>query len=77
MNVIVRDGENAVSLLVDRIGDVVEVDETDFEQPPVTVSAEVRNMVLGAYKLPDRLLLTLNIRRAIQATNDDSVLQTA
>lgn len=30
MNVIVRDGNNAVSLLVDRIGDVIEVDDELF-----------------------------------------------
>src|SRR5215218_5087166 len=31
MNVVVRDGENAVSLLVDRIGDVLEVNDDLFE----------------------------------------------
>src|SRR5689334_4415650 len=36
MNVVVRDGDNAVSLLVDRIGDVLEVDEDLFEPPPST-----------------------------------------
>ena len=32
LNVVVRDGEGAVSLLVDEIGDVLEVDEQSFEQ---------------------------------------------
>src|SRR4051812_34219875 len=39
MNVVVRDGENAVSLLVDRIGDVLEADDDVFELPPSTVHA--------------------------------------
>src|SRR6476620_1803214 len=34
MNVVVRDGDNAVSLLVDRIGDVLEADDEVFELPP-------------------------------------------
>ena len=65
MNVVVRDGENAVSLLVDRIGDVLEVDDELFEQPPATVRASVRGMILGAYKQADRLLLVLDTARAM------------
>ena len=65
MNVIVRDGSNAVSLLVDRIGDVIEVDDELFESPPATVRARVRGLIQGAYKLSDRLLLVLDTRRAL------------
>ena len=60
MNVVVRDSENAVSLLVDRIGDVVEVDDDLFELPPATLKSDVRTLISGAYKLPDRLLLVLD-----------------
>ncbi|MEZ6123593.1 MAG: chemotaxis protein CheW [Planctomycetaceae bacterium] len=65
MNVIVRDGSNAVSLLVDRIGDVIEVDESLFEPPPSTVEAGLRGLIEGAYKLPDGLLLLLDTERAL------------
>ncbi len=65
MNVVVRDGENAVSLLVDRIGDVLEVDDELFESPPSTVRANVRGLIVGAYKLPERLLLVLDTERAL------------
>ena len=37
MNVVVRSEDGAVSLLVDEIGDVVEVEETTFEPPPETL----------------------------------------
>lgn len=60
MNVVVRDGDSAVSLLVDSIGDVIEIAETEFERPPSTVRANVRGLVLGAYKLPEQLLLVLD-----------------
>lgn len=69
MNVVVRDGENAVSLLVDRIGDVVEVNEDLFEPPPSTVHAGVRGLIVGTYKLPERLLLVLDTGRTL-AEND-------
>lgn len=65
MNVVVRDGENAVSLLVDRIGDVLEVDDESFEQPPATVRASVRGMIRGTYKQSERLLLALDTARAL------------
>ncbi len=73
MNVVVRDGENAVSLLVDRIGDVLEVDEALFELPPSTVRPEIRGLIVGAYKLPERLLLVLDTQRVL-SENDTRVV---
>lgn len=69
MNVVVRDGDNAVSLLVDRIGDVLEADDELYELPPSTVRASVRGLIMGAYKLPDRLLLILDTGRALAETD--------
>ncbi len=63
MNVVVRTEDGAVSLLVDEIGDVVEVSDEDFEPPPETVQGVARELILGTYKLPDRLLLILDIRQ--------------
>jgi len=64
MNVVVRSEDGAVSLLVDEIGDVVEVDETSFEPPPETLRSSVRAMIVGVHKLSDRLMLVLDIERA-------------
>ncbi len=69
-NVIVRDGENTLSLLVDSIGDVIEVERDCFEPPPSTVAAHTRGLLLGAYKLPERLLLALNLHRAVEVPAD-------
>lgn len=66
MNVVVRTAEGAVSLLVDEIGDVVEVDESSFEPPPDTLSEMARQMTSGVYKLKDRLLLVLRMEKAIE-----------
>jgi len=72
MNVVVRDGDNAVSLLVDRIGDVVEVDDDLLEPLPATVPENVRNLIRGVYKLPDGLLLVLDTDEAL-AESDSRV----
>jgi purine-binding chemotaxis protein CheW len=66
MNVVVRSDDGAVSLLVDEIGDVVEVDETTFETPPETLQGAVRDMILGVHKLNGRLLHVLDIEQACQ-----------
>jgi purine-binding chemotaxis protein CheW len=60
MNVVVRHEDCAVSLLVDEIGDVLEVEEEAFELPPGTLSGEVRELIRGVYKLKDTLLIALD-----------------
>lgn len=60
MNVVVRTEEGAVSLLVDEIGDVVEVDSASFERPPENLDPAIRDLVRGIHKLKDRLLLVLD-----------------
>jgi purine-binding chemotaxis protein CheW len=68
MNVVVRVDDGGVSLLVDEIGDVLEVDEERFEEPPETLQGAVRELIRGAYKLEDELLLELNTDRVIDVT---------
>ncbi|MGA9528132.1 MAG: chemotaxis protein CheW [Terriglobales bacterium] len=69
MNVVVRTPEGAISLLVDEIGDVIEVDQGVFEPPPETLQGPTREMVRGVYKLAGQLLLDLDITRAIAAAD--------
>jgi purine-binding chemotaxis protein CheW len=65
MDVIVRTRNGLVSLLVDRIGDVVEVAEEAFEEPPETVQGTIRELIRGAYKLDRALLLSLDVQGAV------------
>jgi purine-binding chemotaxis protein CheW len=65
MNVVIRTGDGAVSLLVDEIGDVLDVGPETMEKPPDTLQGPIREMVRGVYKLAGALLLELDIQRAI------------
>jgi purine-binding chemotaxis protein CheW len=65
MNTVVRTAEGAVSLLVDEIGDVVEVEAETFEVPPDNVDPAAREFLRGVYKLKDRLLLILDTEKII------------
>src|SRR5260370_9407099 len=68
MNVVVRSDDGAVSLLVDEIGDVVEVEETTFEPPPETLRSSVRTMILGIPKLNYRLMHVLTTHKPSHTT---------
>lgn len=66
MNIVLRhEGSGGVSLLVDRVGDVIDVAGDKFERPPETVQGAGRELIRGAYKLPERLLLLLDVDQTI------------
>lgn len=65
-NVVVRtSGETVTSLLVDRIGDVLEPDLDRFEAPPDTVTGRVRELVTRVCKLDRELMLVLDCDKAV------------
>lgn len=66
MNVVVRHEDEVVSLLVDEIGDVLEVGSSQFEPTPDTLEESSRDLVEGVYKLDGKLLLVLDRSRAIE-----------
>jgi purine-binding chemotaxis protein CheW len=70
MNVVVRNEDGAVSLMVDSIGDVIEVEESTFEHPPETLQGKVRTMILGVHKLKDRLMHVLDIPKACRMDDE-------
>jgi len=65
-NVVSQTSTGLISLLVDRIGDVVDVDQDCFEASPETLTGESRELIEGVYKLPSGLLMVLNVERALE-----------
>ena len=65
MNVVLCTKDGVVSLLVDQIGDVLEVEPNAFERPPTTLPAVLRDVVRGVYKLEHGLLLLLDVERVV------------
>jgi purine-binding chemotaxis protein CheW len=68
MNVVIRSADGAVSLLVDEIGDVVEVTDESFERPPETLQGKVREVILGVHKLEKQLMHVLNTEKACETS---------
>lgn len=62
--VVHADGE-PVTLMVDAIGDVIDVAPDSYEPPPATMTGTARELIAGAYKLEGELLLVLDVERAV------------
>ena len=67
MNVVVRADDEAMSLLVDEIGDVLDLDPDRFDACPPTSNPAALELILGVCQLPDRLLLLLDVDRVSAA----------
>lgn len=64
-NIILYNKSELVSLIVDDIGDVVEVAGNEFEPPPATLKGKIRSLLQGTYKLQDKFLLILNVDKVL------------
>jgi purine-binding chemotaxis protein CheW len=65
VNIVVRTDDGMVSLIVDEVGDVLDVPDDLFEPPPETVVGQARELIVGAYKFPTRLMLSLDLDRVL------------
>ncbi|HSL16467.1 MAG TPA: chemotaxis protein CheW [Methylomirabilota bacterium] len=72
MTVVLGVGAEALALVVDGVGDVVQVPADSFEAPPDTLRGDARRMIGGAHKLERRLLLVLNLETVIEPTDGES-----
>ena len=73
MNVVTRTEDGAVSLLVDEIGDVIDVSEDCFENSPENVSDSIKGLIEGVYKLEKKLLLVLDVEKTVDLEHAEVV----
>jgi len=69
INVVVLAGGEPVSLLADRIGLVVDLDDAAYEPLPDTLTGPIRALVVGTYKTEDRLLLVLDVEECVNTAH--------
>lgn len=65
MSVVIEQGAELYSLLVDSVGDVLTLPTDAWEPNPATLSPRWREMCLGVYRLDGQLLLALNVARVL------------
>ena len=63
--------QDLVGLLVDRIGDVVQVDGAAIDPPPKHASGVSGRFLNGVVKLEDRLLVTLQSSEILKAVQEE------
>lgn len=73
MHVVVRSQDAIHSLLVDEIGEVVDVSGHPLSRVPERLDTDVREVTVGVYDLPGRLILVLDVERLV----DPALLQRA
>ncbi len=73
MNVVLTPNHGSVSLLVDDIGDVLDLDDQQIEAPPSTLDPTYHELIRGVYKLDGRLLLLLDPHKAIDLGRPETV----
>lgn len=61
MTVVCKVEDVLLSLLVDNIGDVIEVQDSKFEITPHTIPANIRMFMQGVYKTDNAILSILNL----------------
>ncbi len=66
MNVVIGANGEITSLLVDQIGDVIDISDDCFEPAPESMEEGIKDLISGVYKLPDKLLLVLDTKKVVQ-----------
>jgi purine-binding chemotaxis protein CheW len=74
MNVVIRTDGEAVSLLVDEIGDVLDVSDDAFETPPESLQGKTKDLISGVYKLDGVILHVLDTNKAASNVEISRVL---
>ncbi len=73
VHVVVRTADGSVTLMVDAMHDVLELDADGSTAPPETLDARLRRLIAGAYKLSDRLVLILDVEQTADLSDEFEV----
>lgn len=65
MSIVVDQGGELYSLMIDSVGDVISVPSKDFERPPATLHPVWREISTGIFRLNDKLMLVLDVPRLL------------
>ena len=75
MTVVCKSDGNLYSLLVDRIGDVIEVSSANFEEPPDTLSPCIRQFMVGVYKTEGPIMSVIGVDKIFKKLNENDLQQ--
>jgi purine-binding chemotaxis protein CheW len=67
---VVRTTEGLITLMIDRVGAIWDVEEASFETPPDTLKSIIPSVTTQIRKLDNQLVLLLDIEKRIQLSDD-------
>ena len=71
MHVVVEYKDDLYSLVVDGVGEVLNLPLSKFEKTPANLSSVWRHVSLGVYRLKERLLVVLDIDNLLNIENEE------
>ncbi|MEA5623593.1 chemotaxis protein CheW [Nostoc sp. UHCC 0251] len=74
-NIVICSDNEVVSLLVDYVGDVLEFAQNTFQPPPATLKGRMRQLLAGAYPLPDGFLLVLDAEKILDVNLTNQITE--
>jgi purine-binding chemotaxis protein CheW len=69
MSVVVENGGELYSLMIDSVGDVLSLPYRDYEKNPATLDPQWRSVCQGIYRLKGKLLVVLDVPRLLEQLN--------
>jgi purine-binding chemotaxis protein CheW len=63
VHIVIQTNDGLISLLVDTIGDMVELDDDDYVTTPTFIDEQAREMISGVYKTAKGLYLLLDTNK--------------
>jgi purine-binding chemotaxis protein CheW len=67
MSVVVENDSELYSLIIDQVGDVLSLSDSHFENTPATLDPTWRSLALGVYRLPEELLVILDVPKLLNS----------
>jgi purine-binding chemotaxis protein CheW len=65
MSVVVENEAELYSLIIDKVGDVLSLKDSEFESTPATLDPQWRAVALGVYRLQNQLLVILDVPKLL------------
>ncbi len=75
MNIVLREQEDLYGLLVDAVGDVLEVNTHDLLDTPINIDHKIRTCAKGIYRIDSRSVLFLDITQIIKLLESEHELR--
>lgn len=75
MNLVVRTENGLVSLIVDDVADIVDLDVARLEEPPSTLKGVLAHLTRTVYKDPKGLILVLDVERTVALELEEEEVQ--